>query len=144
RQALELIIKWGCDGSQQSRFKQAFQNIGDSDANIFQTSCVPIKLNANVHEKKKTIWQNPTPSSTRFCRPIRIRFVHETPDIINEEIRYIEDQINMLNKTELPTEGGVLKIKLTVLLTMVDGKVYNAATGTTSTMKCYEYVYGLT
>ncbi|GBO16238.1 hypothetical protein AVEN_60454-1 [Araneus ventricosus] len=50
----------------------------------------------------------------------------------------------MLNKTELPTEGGVLKIKLTVLLTMVDGKVRNAATGTTSTLKGYEYVYGLT
>lgn len=41
KQNLELISKWGCDGSQQTQFKQKFQNLSDSDANIFQSSCVP-------------------------------------------------------------------------------------------------------
>lgn len=142
KQNLELISKWGCDGSQQTQFKQKFQNLSDSDANIFQSSCVPIKLITKVNGKKKTIWQNPSPSSTRFCRPIRIRFLQETSDVTNEEIRYIEDQISVLNKTEVQINGDVLKVKHTMLLTMVDGKVCNAATGTASTMRCY--ICGLT
>lgn len=75
------------------------------------------------------------PTSTRFCTPICICFVHETSDIINAEISYTENQINMSNKTEIPTEAGALKIQHTVLLTTVDEKVCNAATGTTSTMR---------
>ncbi|XP_063221512.1 uncharacterized protein LOC134535904 [Bacillus rossius redtenbacheri] len=134
---LELISKWGCDGSQQTQFKQKFENIADSDANIFQSSCVPIKLIANNHTEKKIIWQNPTPSSTRFCRPIRIRFVHETADVTLHEIKYIQEQIKTLKETEVPSFHGAVKIRHTLLLTMVDGKVCNAATGTTSTMRCY-------
>lgn len=136
-QNLELIWKWGCDGSQQSQFKQKFTDENNDDANIFQSSCVPIKLIANVNERKKTIWQNPTPSSTRFCRPIRMRFIHETTDVTIEEIKLIEDQIKLLNITEVPLNDTIIKIKHTMLLTMVDGKVCNAATGTSSTMKCY-------
>lgn len=139
---LELITKWGCDGSQQSQFKQKFQNISDSDANIFQSSCVPLKLLANVDGKTKTIWQNPTPSSTRFCRPIRICFLHETADITVQEIKYVEDQIQDLRKTEVQVDGGVARIKHTLVLTMVDGKVCNSATGTSSTIRCY--ICGLT
>lgn len=36
--SLELIYKWGCDGSQQAQYKQKFENSNDSDANIFQSS----------------------------------------------------------------------------------------------------------
>lgn len=39
-----LISKWGCDGSQQAQFKQKFQNNADNDANIFQSSLVPLRL----------------------------------------------------------------------------------------------------
>jgi hypothetical protein len=34
---LELISKWGCDGSQQSQFKQLIESNEHSDANIFQS-----------------------------------------------------------------------------------------------------------
>lgn len=34
---LELITKWGFDGSQQTQFKQRFESDMDSDANIFQS-----------------------------------------------------------------------------------------------------------
>lgn len=40
-ETLELISKWGCDGSQQAQFKQLESN-ADSDANIFQNSMVPV------------------------------------------------------------------------------------------------------
>ncbi|XP_075979633.1 uncharacterized protein LOC142978911 [Anticarsia gemmatalis] len=131
RQQMELICKWGCDGSQQVRYKQKFENEMDSDANIFQSSMVPLQL---VYGKNKNVlWQNPTPSSPRYCRPIRIRFLQESADITNQEIQYMNSKINALECTE--TQGA--KISHTMLFTMVDGKVCNAATHTTSTMKCY-------
>lgn len=138
RDNLELISKWGCDGSQQQTFKQKFENSTDSDANIFQSSFVPLRLICHIDDQKKIIWQNPVPSSTRYCRPIRIRFIRETKDITNEEIRYVEDQIKNLRMTEIPkASGGILQIKHTLALTMIDAKVCNAATNTASTMRCY-------
>jgi len=63
--SLELISMWGCDGSQQTQFKQKFDNSTESDANIFQTSLVPLRLFCNT-DTKKIVWQNPTPSP-RYC-----------------------------------------------------------------------------
>lgn len=134
RDSLELISKWGCDGSQQNQFKQKFENKEGSDANIFQSSMVPIRLVST--KTQRVIWQNPSPSSPRFCRPIRIQFVHETTDVTKEEVTYIQNQIESLNLTVLPAPD-LGKIKHTLLLTMIDGKVCNAITDTASTMRCY-------
>lgn len=41
--SLQLIYKWDCDGSNQSQYKQKFQNEADSDSNIFQSSMVPLQ-----------------------------------------------------------------------------------------------------
>ncbi|KAK4883557.1 hypothetical protein RN001_006876 [Aquatica leii] len=97
-ETITLMYKWGCDGSQQTTFKQKFINNSDSDANLFQSSFVPLQLSCG-HEKQ-LIWQNPLPSSPRYCRPIRIRFVKETADITKEEISYIENKINLLEPTQ--------------------------------------------
>ncbi|KAL4720542.1 hypothetical protein ACJJTC_012791 [Scirpophaga incertulas] len=117
KQSLILISKWGCDGSQQMTYKMKFENEADSDANIFQTSMVPLQL--VYGQDKKILWQNPVPSSPRYCRPIRIRFVKETIDIINEEIDYIKSQVASLNESEV--QG--LSVKHKMLFTMVDGKI---------------------
>lgn len=137
RQNMELISKWGCDGSQQSQFKQKFQDSSKTDSNIFQSSLVPLRLISNVNGEIKIIWQNPVPSSVRFCRPIRIRFVSETKEITKGEIEYINDQIKHLSATEIAAPYGTIKIKYSMLFTMVDGKICNAATDTSSTMRCY-------
>ncbi|CAH1099302.1 unnamed protein product [Psylliodes chrysocephalus] len=135
KQNMVLISKWGCDGSQQTQYKQKFQNITDSDANIFQSSLVPLRLLVIIDgEQKKIIWQNPVPSSLRFCRPIRIRFINESKDVTKEEIRHIENQAAQLQETEVDGAG---KIKHKIVFTMIDGKVCNAATDTASTMRCY-------
>lgn len=132
KSSLTLISKWGCDGSQQMQYKMTFVNEPDTDANIFQSSVVPLQL-VYGHEKK-ILWQNPTPSSPRYCRPIRIRFVKETTDVTKEEIDYITTQIDALASTDI---GNNLSVKHKMLFTMVDGKVCNAATHTKSTMRCY-------
>lgn len=136
KQHLTLISKWGCDGSNQTQFKQKFANTGEDDANIFLSSLVPVRMVVFINgETRKIVWQNPVPSSVRFCRPIRARFIHETKDITKEEITYIEEQAR--NITETTGLEDSVKINHTILLTMVDGKVCNAATDTTSTMRCY-------
>lgn len=135
RSSLLLICKWGCDGSQQREYKQTFKNDADSDANIFQSSFVPLRLVVQVNEK--IVWQNPVPSSPRFCRPIRIRFVKESADITNEEISYVEHSINSLEETNVIVNGNSYHVKHKMLLTMIDGKVCNAASDTKSTLRCY-------
>lgn len=135
RTSLLLICKWGCDGCQQSEYKQKFKNDADSDANIFQSSFVPLRLVSQSNEK--IIWQNSTPSSPRFCRPIRIRFVKESADIINEEIAYVDHSYNSLEATNVVVNGNPCYVKHKMLLTMVDGKVCNAASDTKSTLRCF-------
>lgn len=136
KQHLLLISKWGCDGSHQTPFKQKFEITSDNDCNIFVSSLVPVRLVVSVDgDITKILWQNPVPSSVRFCRPIRARFVPETKDITKEEIAYIDNQAKNLKATE---ESEIpVKISHNILLTMVDGKVCNSATDTASTMRCY-------
>ena len=88
-------IKRGCDGVQQAKFKQKFQNNTDCDTNIFQSSLVPLRMIVRIDgEQKKIIRQNPVISSPRFCRPIRIRFISEPKDITIGEIEHIKKIIN--------------------------------------------------
>ena len=83
RQTMTLLSKWGCDGSQQDQFKQKFEGSCSTDASLFQSSFVPLRL---ISENGNIIWQNPTPSSPRFCRPIRISFIHESTEVTIQKI----------------------------------------------------------
>ena len=135
RDTLSLICKWGCDGSQQAQYKQTFQNDSDSDAYIFQSSFIPLQLICGINNK--LIWQNPTPSSLRYCRPMRIRFVKESSDITNDETNYIQSATSSLHDSKVTLTDKHLSVKHTLLLTMIDAKVCNATTLTTSTIRCY-------
>src|ERR1700712_4908223 len=88
KQSLTLISKWGCDGSQQKKEKRKYENEADNDANIFQSSMVPLQL--LYGSEQRILWQKPPPSFPRYFQPIRPRFVKETTDITNEEIDYIK------------------------------------------------------
>ncbi|KAK5641968.1 hypothetical protein RI129_010515 [Pyrocoelia pectoralis] len=134
RESLTIVSKWGCDGSQQSQYKQKMDS-DDSDANIFQSCFVPLQLVCG--DNKNTLWQNKTPSSPRFCRPIRFRFVKENNDVTEEEISYVTEAISSLIPTVIDIQGKKFVIKHKFVMTMVDGKVCNAATGTRSTSRCY-------
>jgi hypothetical protein len=49
--SLLLLCKWGCDGSQQTQYKQTFQNNCNSGSNIFQSSFVPLQLICQLNKK---------------------------------------------------------------------------------------------
>lgn len=73
---VNLILKWGCDGSSGfSSYKQRFaqETEKQDDSPIFVISLVPLQLyNVTTKNHKQILWQNPTTSSTRYCRPIKL------------------------------------------------------------------------
>ena len=125
----------------QGEYKQQFSSTEKSDESLFCTTLVPLKLRF----KDYIVWQNPVPSSTRFCRPIHIQFKKETTELSQREHIEEIDQLNPINITldidykmdaASPRKDNV-KVTYDLALTMVDQKVINALTETASTMRCY-------
>lgn len=135
---LSIIFKWGCDGaSGQSQYKQRFsveatENNCD-DAYVFVMSLVPLQLFTNSssgdgdtndrNSKKIILWQNNRPSSTKYCRPIKILLKKETTELIKTEIENVENQISKLTETSIGIEGRQIFVKPILTLTMIDGKI---------------------
>lgn len=134
---LKLYVKWGCDGSSgQSEYKQALPGETQliSDANLFIASLVPIKLidlSTNL-----VVWQNTTCSSVRYCRPISMKFVKETPQQTKETVDNIKRQIEDLTPSLISKDETVVEVKHELLLTMIDGKVAQVLTDTSSSSVC--------
>ncbi|XP_011867945.1 PREDICTED: uncharacterized protein LOC105562053 [Vollenhovia emeryi] len=124
---LELICKWGCDGtSGQRTYKQKFSDGGNkSDANIFFISLVPLQIFDRVNPHV-IIWKNPRPSSPRFCRPIKIGFLHETAEATRAEVDCIEAQQRSLVPFQIVIGGKKININFKLVLTMIDSKVCNS------------------
>lgn len=140
--SLHLIYKWGFDGSSgHSEYKQKFSSSSASDASIFLSSLVPLRLingePDGTVESQIVLWNNMQASSTRYCRPIRFRFIHETIDVAKQEKDDIESQIQKLAPLKVEINGRKIKVYHKLLFTMVDGKICNSLTDTTSTLKCY-------
>lgn len=103
-----LLSKWGCDGSSgQSCYKQKAEECGFTDSNIFLTSLVPLQLFYEENNEKTIFWQNPDPSPTKFCRPIRFAFVKETTEISDEEVSRVKREIEELKETEVEIKGQI-------------------------------------
>lgn len=129
-----LILKWGCDGSSgMSEYKQRFFNPHSNDSHVFLTAIVPLRFAAG----DVVIWNNPRPSSTRYCRPISLQFRKETTDTIREEHERMIAEINNLTNSKYLLDGVELSIKYDLSMTMIDGKVVNAITNTSSAQRCY-------
>lgn len=134
---VNLVCKWGCDGSSgQSQYKQKFENALNDDSSIFLCSLVPLRLHehGNINE---TIWNNVVPSSTWFCRPIKFQFVKETDTLIRQEINEINSEINELKPFIFEAEDYTIEVVFTMTMTMVDGKVCSAVSNNKSSMRCY-------
>lgn len=134
---LKLYSKWGCDGSSgQSEYKQVLleESADISDANLFIVSLVPLKL--VDEENNSVVWQNPTCSSVRYCRPILIEFAKETIEKTNSVVNHMKTQISQLIPTSLKDNDDYVQVKHNLLLTMIDGKVAQVLTQTSSPACC--------
>ena len=135
---MTLFLKWGCDGSSGQEYKQKFRDEDSSDAHVFFTSIVPLRLFAKTSEGRTVIiWNNLKPSSPRFCRPIRLQFLKESVQSTLFEKNYVEKQIENLIPFDTVLSSRNIRVHYKLAFTMVDGKVKNAITGTTSAMRCY-------
>lgn len=129
---LELISKWGFDGSSDhSNYKQKFEGEEEDDSSIFITSMVPLLLRVRG-TPERILWMNRLPSSTRLCRPIRIQFKKETTALSLNEKKYIDTQIKNL----IPSMVSNFRIHHTMVCSMIDGKVCSALTGISSQKCC--------
>lgn len=132
---LTLQSKWGCDGSSgQSAYKQKINSLyGETDANMFMASVVPLRLRSSNEEH----WRNPRPSSVHFCRPIMFQYAKETGDLITSTVNEIKNEISEIRPTIYKVNEEItLFVNHEFFLTMIDGKVLNELTETKSTRSC--------
>lgn len=133
-----LVSKWGFDGSSgHTSYKQRVIGCNADDSSVFISSLVPIRLECGDSPGKNILWQNPRPASTRYCRPIKILFAKETTQLLQSEKNHIEQQIQKLKNSPVTIQDRNLFVAHQLLFTMVDGKVCNALTNTSSTQRCY-------
>lgn len=136
---ISLIGKWGFDGSTgHSEYKQCFSDSTLGDSNLFVTSYVPLQLvlPAENEANSAVLWKNPRPSSTRYCRPIRLQYLKETTAVSLQEEAYFKEKISYLQPTVSKQKDREYHITHRLQLTMVDGKVCNALSSVSSS-KCY-------
>jgi hypothetical protein len=132
---ITLYIKWGFDGSSAAEYKQQFSESDSSDTNILFTSIVPIRMRSLDDEI--IIWNNPRPSSTRYCRPLRLQFAKETVQSTLSEKTIVENQIANLKSFNTVLKDGNIEVHYQLYFTMIDGKVRNGITDTKSALRCY-------
>lgn len=100
---------------------------------VFITSIVPLR----IINGDKILQQNPHPASTRYYRPIKIEFVKECTETCVAEKEKIKSQINTLVNNTETFENKTFDVSYNLILTMVDAKICNALTDTSSILTCY-------
>ena len=136
---LNFILKWGCDGtSGQSNYKPNFIDSETCDDSIFLISFVPLQLNSSKIPNL-IIWKNPRPSSPRFCQPIKIQFLKETSQATINEVNIIQEEVKNLISSKIKIGSKTISVNYQLCFTMVDGKVCNSMTNTTSVLRCFIY-----
>lgn len=132
---LNFVCKWGCDGSSgHSEYHQTFNDQNITDSSVFLFSLVPLRLTgiSKISKNNTILWKNPTPSSTRYCRPIKFMFNKETVETTKNEVQKLEKEIAELKPLKLSINNNVVSISYTMVMTMIDGKVINTLTGSSS------------
>lgn len=129
-----MICSYGFDGSSgHSNYKQKFSNSSCDDSSIFATTVIPLRL---VSSKNDVLWDNPTPQSTRFCRPLKIQYTKETKNHVLKEKADLDEQVKKLSPLECKVGNHILEITCKLCLTVIDGKILSILTNTKSSQAC--------
>jgi len=131
-----LECKWGFDGSSgHSAYKQSFVDESSTDEFMFVVALVPLRLMEDASNQE--IWTNKSPSSTLYCRPIKLMFAKENRSLIHEVERDISHQIQRLTNLTLSSNGYHLEISFKMYLTMIDGAVASVLSDVSSCSQCH-------
>ncbi|CAH0547004.1 unnamed protein product [Brassicogethes aeneus] len=130
---IDIHYKWGLDG--HSIYKQNFSNnteYADSNNIIILCTIVPLQMS----QGQKIYWKNPTPSSTRYCRPIVFKIQKENTSNVKEIYSDIESQISKMGPTLHILGNREIKFKHLLICKMLDGKTVNILKDTASSQAC--------
>jgi len=89
---------------------------------------ISIATNCRVNRNRA----NPTPSSTRYCRPIQFMYNKEMVEITYNEVEKVEKEISELKPIKLNINNNVVSINYTMVMSIIDGKVINTLIGSSS------------
>jgi hypothetical protein len=84
-----------------------------------QITCVDKETNGEI-----IVWKNPRTSSTRFCRPIKVLFLHETPEATKREVNSVKAEEANLEPFKIEMFKQTVTVNFKLAFTMVDGKSY--------------------
>lgn len=136
---LELILKWGCDGSgghDEFKYKTATEIEEEEKQtegfdSVFNVFTVPLVLRDASSQLE--IWKNERPSSSSWCSPISFEYMKEN----EENVMRVVNKMKMDIKKLEPTTFRNITVTPILKMTMVDGKICNIVTGNRSTQTCY-------
>lgn len=97
-ESLTLICAYGFDSSgglknPHQKFNEADNVTLKSELSLFATTFTVCGL---MNKNKKVLWLNPTPQSTRFCRPLRLAIEKETDVTIAAEKNRLDYEVEHL------------------------------------------------
>ncbi|KAJ8676003.1 hypothetical protein QAD02_011789 [Eretmocerus hayati] len=93
---------------------------------LFVTSIIPLQLVSESDNESDYLWNNSTPTSHRYCRPLRIAFEEKTPETILQEHKRMESQIKSLQRYRFTMANGEkVKIKYEFKLPVFDRKKFH-------------------
>ncbi|KAJ8686062.1 hypothetical protein QAD02_021855 [Eretmocerus hayati] len=82
-------------------------------------------------------WINPTPGSTRFCRPLQLSFEKETPESIKSDYAKMKSEMSELRPHAFPLSNGKrVRVTFEIHTTLYDGKCVNTITENPSNCRC--------
>ena len=111
-------------------YKFVTEKARKDESTVFLTTAVPLKLKAVLKTGQKIlVWKNPKPGGTRLCRPVKLKFVKETPQVILAEKSRLEQCFASVPDLKVDIgEEEPITIKFRAkdfMYTMVDGRVVN-------------------
>jgi hypothetical protein len=145
-QKATLVFKYGCDGcsghpeyyqsplpnsevEQEDSDDDDSNQLPPSDSYLFLFTAVPLQLIGETENGAEIVlWKNSRPSSTKYCRPMKFLYLKETLKDIQVEVQKVQSEISNLT----PFTCEELRIDFQMLMSMVDGKVINALTSSSS------------
>ena len=137
---LQMICTLGFDSSSghtnpQQHFENSVNENSDPHLSLFVTSMILIKLESSVSDS--CFWINPTPQSTRFCRPLRIALEkEESENTMNEHKRLSAEIDNLLQYKFKMCNGKTVRVKFVVSQTLFNGKCINTIVGNKASSRC--------
>jgi len=133
-----LVTKLGADGTSGfNEYKQKWQNNENSDKYLFLVSMVPLCLKVILKDLTEiVIWNNPRPSSTNYCRPVKLEFAQETKEKVVKEFAEIDEKLRNLTCTKVKVNEETYLVFHETHCTMIDGKICQYITFTSSASVC--------